>query len=177
MFDFLFNPQGRISRKGMWLGFLLPYIAISVVLGFLEGLVPALAALSVLVGLFYLWPNFATSIKRLHDHGRSGWWLLLYIVVQIAALVAALGALGKAAHDSDRLADLEAMGTMTPEEQGAVFAELIPLALGTPLGMISTAVMLITGIAFFVYLYVMPGQRMDNKYGRDPLAEGRGFAD
>ena len=46
----------------------------STVLAGLGGLVTVVAALGLLV------PQFAVAVRRLHDTGRSGWWLLLQIV-------------------------------------------------------------------------------------------------
>jgi uncharacterized membrane protein YhaH (DUF805 family) len=36
-------------------------------------------SLSVIVGLIFLVPFWAASSRRLHDTGRSGWWILLGI--------------------------------------------------------------------------------------------------
>lgn len=37
--------------------------------------------LSVIVGLIFLVPFWAASSRRLHDTGRSGWWILLTVTV------------------------------------------------------------------------------------------------
>ena len=37
----------------------------------------ALAGLAYLVGL---WINLAASVKRCHDRGKSGWWMLLVLI-------------------------------------------------------------------------------------------------
>ena len=31
-----------------------------------------------IVNLLLLWPGLAGTVKRLHDRGRSGWWVLVY---------------------------------------------------------------------------------------------------
>lgn len=179
MFDFLFNPQGRISRKGIWLGFFLPYLAITLVLGFLEAIVPLLGIVSFLVGLFYFWPSMgAVPIKRLHDLGRSGWWLLAFYGVGFALLiVAAVGLFASPAGQSL----LEAMSDGSFEryseaEQAEAFMALFSDGL-SGLAIAGLVLSVLFGLFQFVVFYVLPGQRADNRFGRDPLADGRGFGD
>ena len=37
--------------------------------------------------LFILWPVIATSVKRLHDLNKSGWWFLLHIFPLIGLII------------------------------------------------------------------------------------------
>lgn len=41
----------------------------------------------LIVGLLALWLFIATSIRRLHDIQLSGWFVLLYLAIPLAALV------------------------------------------------------------------------------------------
>ncbi len=174
MFDFLFNPKGRISRKGMWLGFFLPYFLISVGLGALGEAAPVFGVLSTVVGIFYLWPStIAVPMKRLHDHGRSGWWLLGYYGVTLLLTVL----IGVEYGQILRGAGVGAGSVMTPAEQSAIFLDYFPQVLRTGLGLFATVGTIALVLFFFVYLYVVPGERADNRYGRDPQADGRGLAD
>ena len=34
-----------------------------------------------LVAIFFLLPNWAAAVRRLHDTGRSGWWLLIGLTI------------------------------------------------------------------------------------------------
>lgn len=43
--------------------------------------------LSVLVGLGLLLPSLAVSVRRLHDIGRSGWWVLIGLVPIIGTII------------------------------------------------------------------------------------------
>jgi len=43
--------------------------------------------LYVLVALAMLLPNLAVLVRRLHDSGRSGWWILIALVPLIGAIV------------------------------------------------------------------------------------------
>ena len=84
--------RGRASRKEYWY-FLLFYFLIALVLAFVDGLFGAfsdMAGLGLLSGLFtlgMLLPSLAVGARRLHDTGRSGWWLLVYFVPLIGSLV------------------------------------------------------------------------------------------
>ena len=180
MFDFLFNPQGRISRKGIWLGYFLPYLAITIVLSIIEGIVPALGFLSVIVGLFYLWPGIgAVPAKRLHDLGLSGWWLLLIYAVSFGLLIWLIVAVIGGASGTDAFGAFEdgSFERMTETEQMALLGELFAAGFSSGAALIPTVLLGIASIASFVVFYCWPGQRADNRFGRDPLADGRGFGD
>ena len=69
---------GRSRRKEYWF-FVLFYLLIAIVLGTVDG-VTGLGVLSPLGTLALLVPSIAVAIRRLHDVGKSGWWLLLGFV-------------------------------------------------------------------------------------------------
>lgn len=84
--------QGRARRREYWWFFLvnlLITIGLSVV-DYAAGLVDPTTGYSLLAGLYslaILLPSFAVSVRRLHDTGRRGWWLLLGLVPVIGPLV------------------------------------------------------------------------------------------
>ena len=56
----------------------------------LTGNVSPEAGVGILSGLYALGvmiPGIAVSVRRLHDTGRSGWWLLITFVPVLGALV------------------------------------------------------------------------------------------
>ena len=84
--------SGRARRKEYWF-FVLFNIIIAFVLGFIDGLmgnVHAESGMGLLGGLYalaVLLPGIGVSVRRLHDTGRTGWWLLLAFVPLVGALV------------------------------------------------------------------------------------------
>lgn len=73
------NFQGRSSRGAYWWWWLF-YIAVAVVLTLLVRAVgPSLNILVALWGLAIVLPSIALSFRRLHDVGKSAWWLLIAI--------------------------------------------------------------------------------------------------
>ncbi|WP_348946083.1 DUF805 domain-containing protein [Chitinibacter sp. FCG-7] len=73
--------NGRASRAEYW-WFALFIFLVSVVLGIAgAGLVSGLFSLATLV------PSLAAGVRRLHDLGKSGWFLLLSLIPVIGALV------------------------------------------------------------------------------------------
>lgn len=83
--------SGRARRKEYWY-FLLINIVISLILSFIDGLTGIYSA-DMGMGLFggiyalaVLIPGAAVSVRRLHDTGRSGWWLLIVFVPLIGAI-------------------------------------------------------------------------------------------
>jgi uncharacterized membrane protein YhaH (DUF805 family) len=85
---------GRARRKEYWMFTLVSFI-ISVVLAILDGMLGLesnvgafnFGLLVDLYGLAVLLPTLAVGARRLHDIGRSGWWLLLGIIPVIGAIV------------------------------------------------------------------------------------------
>jgi len=69
---------GRARRKEYWMFTLVSGI-ISVVLAILDNVLTA-GLLGVLYSLAVLPPSVAVGARRLHDTGRSGWWLLIGII-------------------------------------------------------------------------------------------------
>ena len=67
--DLFENPVGRISRADYWIIFFFQYAILFVSLFVAEGLYALLALLSAVTNLLF-------SIKRYHDSGRKGWWVL-----------------------------------------------------------------------------------------------------
>jgi uncharacterized membrane protein YhaH (DUF805 family) len=84
--------SGRARRKEYWL-FVLFNITIAVVLALIDrgiGTYYANAGTGILGGIYALLvliPGIAVSVRRLHDTGRSGWWLLIGLVPLIGAIV------------------------------------------------------------------------------------------
>jgi len=80
--------SGRARRKEFWMFTLFSFV-ISLVLGILDRLfgldfenngVSSGGVLETIFGLAVLIPSLAVAIRRLHDGGRSGWWILINLV-------------------------------------------------------------------------------------------------
>lgn len=91
---------GRASRPEYWWWALSVFIIMLIVglldaflvaplLGFETGDENAGQPLSLIVSLAILIPNIAVGARRLHDTGRTGWWLLIGLV-PIAGFLALL---------------------------------------------------------------------------------------
>lgn len=82
-----FQPNGRARRKEFWmyqLFFLAIYFVLLIVASILAalsetlGMLVMLAVALVILGLIL--PGITLNIRRLHDIGKSGWWLLLSLI-------------------------------------------------------------------------------------------------
>ena len=83
---------GRARRKEFW------YFALfNVIVGILLAVVDAaigtfntdsgFGLLSGIYSLAILIPSIAVSVRRLHDIGRSGWWILIALIPLIGTIV------------------------------------------------------------------------------------------
>jgi uncharacterized membrane protein YhaH (DUF805 family) len=83
---------GRARRKEYWM-FTLVNGVISVVLAIVDGVLnlnSGLLDIGLLNGLYslaVLLPSLGVGARRLHDTGRSGWWLLISLIPLIGAIV------------------------------------------------------------------------------------------
>ena len=84
--------DGRSRRKEYWF-FILFNVLISMALAFIDRLMgnvdpeTGLGLFSGIYALGVMIPGMAVSVRRLHDTGRSGWWLLINLVPVIGAIV------------------------------------------------------------------------------------------
>lgn len=158
---FLLSPTGRVSRRGLWLGYLLTFAvlgagayfgdkALAVRGGFvlpaqLIALQPALdiAGGPLLLAVFVLvpWASAMMVLKRLHDRGFGG-----LLLVWKAVVLAGLGWLAWYAED------------LVPGDEGRLLS-LAALAIGA---------LMILRMAIIVLF--LAGQDGENRFGPDPLA-------
>ena len=78
--------SGRARRKEYWM-FVLFYIIFGIILGIIEGIIGISGILTGLYCLALLIPSIAVSVRRLHDIGRTGWWVLICLVPIVGSIV------------------------------------------------------------------------------------------
>ena len=143
MWRFLFSPKGRISRRDWWLKIYFGSLAI-VTLGLAVDLLllkrEAPGPASDVALLLVIWPVIAAYIKRLHDVGRSGWWFLAAVLVDLLCIGAIYFG---SRHFDPRVAAPYYIGAV-----GVGFA---------------------VNATLLFFMFFVPGQRGVNKYGPDPL--------
>jgi len=83
--------SGRAHRREYWFFTLFNMIfsCVAFSIDYLAGLAGEMGygPFGTLYGLAVLLPGIAVSVRRLHDTGRTGWWLLLSFVPFVGALV------------------------------------------------------------------------------------------
>jgi uncharacterized membrane protein YhaH (DUF805 family) len=71
--------DGRASRFEYW-GFVLVNFVIAVVFSLLDSVIGTGGLLYGVAGLALLLPGVSAAVRRLHDIGKSGWWLLISLI-------------------------------------------------------------------------------------------------
>lgn len=109
----LFGFNGRINRSQFWLGNALASvggIALVYAVGYGFGAFKATLALSWLSLPFILvamtWSGFALQVKRFHDRGRSGLWVLAPLVPLSMIVVAVLAGIAEHVKPTQTLPEL-----------------------------------------------------------------------
>ncbi|WP_129690824.1 DUF805 domain-containing protein [Gottfriedia acidiceleris] len=78
--------NGRARRTEYWMFFLFNAI-ITIILSFLENIGDITNVLTGIYGILTLLPSLAVGARRLHDSGKSGWWLLIGLIPFIGTII------------------------------------------------------------------------------------------
>jgi uncharacterized membrane protein YhaH (DUF805 family) len=84
--QFYLSPEGRVTRAEWWQKLFLPSFGLMFVTAILDaafGLSSRhwpMGPISIVASWILLYPTIVVSVKRLHDHNKSGWWFLIYVV-------------------------------------------------------------------------------------------------
>lgn len=93
----LFGFQGRITRLDFWLAQLVYVVMILIAVFGMAALARSvgdgsssrltLGGMMIVGYIALVWSSLAVSIKRYHDRGKSGWWVLLSLIPIVALFV------------------------------------------------------------------------------------------
>ena len=100
----LFSFDGRLNRAKFWLILIATDIAVFVLLAILvavtggsmtmgdDGSMPSMGGgvignlVALVIFVAAVWIGFAVGVKRYHDRGKSGWWVLIVLVPVVGGL-------------------------------------------------------------------------------------------
>lgn len=71
--------EGRARRKEYWMFVLINFL-ISTVLSIVDRMMGLTMGIGMVYSLFVLIPGISVGVRRLHDIGKSGWWMLLLLI-------------------------------------------------------------------------------------------------
>jgi uncharacterized membrane protein YhaH (DUF805 family) len=81
---FYLSLRGRIGRQAYWLFFIVPSVLLGVFLGIAQSVLSisdeSIQRFFIVTAPLIIWIGIAVSVKRWHDTGRSGWWMLLSLI-------------------------------------------------------------------------------------------------
>jgi uncharacterized membrane protein YhaH (DUF805 family) len=83
------NFSPRAARWEFWYWVLFSFLA-QIVAGIIDVAIFGTAGaqpISSLLSLALLLPGLAVAIRRLHDTDRSGWWVLLFLIPLVGAII------------------------------------------------------------------------------------------
>lgn len=83
----LFKFDGRINRSKFWSGLIAVWVTVVLMFVIAAGINSAFVWLLFIVAYIpVVWAGLALSIKRWHDRGKSGWWILIAFVPLIGGI-------------------------------------------------------------------------------------------
>lgn len=84
--------SGRATRAEYW-WWMLATTACAVILSALGSLLPVLYTVESLLALAVLLPTLAVTVRRLHDIGKGGWWILPWVIIgSVSGIIMVVGA-------------------------------------------------------------------------------------
>ncbi|MBK5931727.1 DUF805 domain-containing protein [Halochromatium salexigens] len=83
---------GRSRRKEYWYYFLINFLIITalLIIDDMLGTLDPEAGMGLLSGLYalaVLLPGLAVAVRRLHDTGRTGWWVLIALIPIVGPII------------------------------------------------------------------------------------------
>ncbi len=111
---------GRARRSEYWFWFLAVIIG-AIVTSIIDSIIGVpITYIVFLLGV--LVPNIAVSIRRMHDIGKSGWWILVGLIPFVGAIILIVWFVGDSQPDNE----------YGPNPKGGGPAPGVPPAYGTP---------------------------------------------
>lgn len=80
------NFNGRSTRSEFWWVMLASFV-VGFVLGILSAITPIFTVIAGLFSLAILVPSIAIEIRRLHDIGKSGYYILICLIPLVGSLI------------------------------------------------------------------------------------------
>lgn len=152
-FDFataLFSFEGRLRRSHFWIGFIILF-GVSIVVGWLP-------VIGFLISIALIWPNVAIAVKRLHDMGKTGWFVLAPYAIGIVLAIAAFAMV---------MSSIVASGGSADYYEDNPMAALAIAGPALALGGLS----LIVGLAFLLWIGLVDSEKGQNRFGPNPKGE------
>ena len=85
-FDHYVNFKGRAARPAYWWWFLFAVI-VGIVTSLIDNILGTGSVINSLAALALFLPGLSVLIRRLHDSGKSGWWVLIAFLPLIGLIV------------------------------------------------------------------------------------------
>ena len=80
------NFSGRERRQAYWM-FVLFYMIFFIITRIIDVVLGTIGVINVIFLLVCLLPNLGYTVRRLHDTGRTGWFILIGIIPLIGSLI------------------------------------------------------------------------------------------
>ncbi len=81
------NFKGRSRRSAYWWPVLFLTLMNLLIAGLDRALFESIQPIGVVWSLAVLVPSLALGVRRLHDTGKSGWWLLIGLVPVVGSII------------------------------------------------------------------------------------------
>lgn len=83
-----FSFSGRTNRQAYWVTSVLTYLGILAVSLATMGISLLMLVFGLPALIIGLWVSLAVAVRRLHDRGKSGWWLLaIYVPIGLLSML------------------------------------------------------------------------------------------
>ncbi|MFD3943230.1 DUF805 domain-containing protein [Streptomyces sp. NPDC058579] len=77
---------GRARRQEFWMFALFNFLAV-IVLAIVDAVIGTTGILVAIYVLGVFLPNLGVTVRRLHDTGRSGWWILIGAIPLVGPII------------------------------------------------------------------------------------------
>jgi uncharacterized membrane protein YhaH (DUF805 family) len=180
--------SGRARRKEYWM-FVLFYCIFLIAVIFIDAFISEImdlrkpvTACSLTFALAMILPALAVVVRRLHDTGRSGWWILINLIPFVGTIWLLVLLMQDSQYDDNEYGENPKLSPQKPTEQARLTSLAVTVIVAAAWGILVDIVNIVDNAAIYnvialvslmLFLFIGIFLLQSNSYDEQPIEEAR----